>query len=269
MPKTYDIDCELNYTVQSATTFVFKIEAAFADDQTIMSESLVTSPPLRLTRLTDVLGTRTVKVDAPAGPLSVRYRARVNIHRDSPLHSLQEDDVAELPLEVIPFLTGSRYVESELIFTEAVNWIGTSDRGYARVSRICQWVQDNVKYEIGTSLPYGTTRDVLASRTGVCRDHAHVAIGLCRALNIPARFVAGHVMWDAPPPDFHALFEAWLGGRWVLFDPTQMANTDDVIRIGAGHDAADLSFATIFGSAQMTRMNPVVLPALGDIRIAA
>lgn len=269
MSKTYDIDCELNYNVQSPATFVFKIEAAMTADQTILSENLTTSPPLPLVRHTDGLGTRTVKVNVPPGPFSVRYCASVNVCRESPSTSLQETEVSELPLEAIPFLTGSRYVESELIFSEAVNWIGTFDRGYARVARICQWVHDHVKYEIGTSLPYGTTRDVLATRTGVCRDYAHVAIALCRALNIPARFVVGHVMWDAPPPDFHALFEAWLGGRWVLFDPTQMARTDDVIRIGTGHDAAALPFATIFGSAQMTRMNPLVFPALGDARMAA
>ncbi len=270
MPKTYDVDCELNYSVLSPTTFVFKIEAAQTPDQAILEERLTTVPPTSMTRLTDALGTRSVKMTAPAGPFGIRYQARVEIRRDDPANrQLGEIEVADLPLETIPYLSGSRYVESELIFAEAVKWIGTFDRGYARVERICQWVHDNVKYEVGTSRPYGTTRDVLASRTGVCRDYAHVAIALCRALNIPARFVVGHVIWDAPPPDFHALFEAWLGGRWVMFDPTQMARTDDVIRIGTGHDAADLPFASIFGNAQMTRMNPSVFPSLTDTRMAA
>lgn len=269
MSKTYDIDCELNYEVQSPSTFVFKIEAALSKDQSILSESLTTSPPLPLSRHTDSLGTRSVKVNVAPGPFSIRYQAGAAIHRQEVAKSIRETDVADLPIEVIPFLTGSRYVESELIFADAVNWIGTFNRGYARVARICSWVRDNVKYEIGSSQPYGTIRDVLASRTGVCRDYAHVAIALCRALNIPARFVVGHVMWDTPPPDFHALFEAWLDGQWVMFDPTQMADTGDVIRIGTGHDAADLPFATIFGNAQMTRMNPLVFPASQDARMAA
>ena len=265
----YDIDCELNYQVHSRSTFVFKIEAAIIPCQTIDNETLTISPPLPLSRYTDSLGNRTLRLTAPAGPLSVRYRACVTLQQTSMLRALHETDVADLPLEVLPFLTGSRYVESELIFQDAVRWIGTFDRGYARVARICQWVRDNVRYEIGSSIPYGTTRDVLATRTGVCRDYAHVAIALCRALNIPARFVVGHVLWETPPPDFHVLFEAWLDGQWLLFDPTQMAEPGKVIRIGTGFDAADLPFASIFGSAQMTRMSPLVFAHLRDGRLAA
>jgi len=258
MNKSFDIDCELNYQVLAPSTLVFKIEAALVPDQQLISESLTTLPALNLSRHIDVLGNRTASVNVQPGPFSIRYLARVDLmQRNSPV-ALREMEVHELPLQVLPYLTGSRYVESELMFQDALRWIGTHDRGYHRVTRICQWVRDNVKYEIGTSLPYGTTRDVLVTRTGVCRDYAHVAIGLCRALNIPARFVVGHVRWDTPPPDFHALFEAYLDGQWVLFDPTEMAEVGDVIRIGTGADAADLPFATIFGSAQMTRMAPLV-----------
>ena len=127
----------------------------------------------------------------------------------------------------------------------------------------------DVEYAVGTSIPYGTARDVLSTRTGVCRDHADVAIALCRTLNIPARFVMGHVIWDTPPPDFHALFEAWPGGRWTLFDPTRMVPPGNVIRIGCGLDAANLPFATIFGSAPMTRMTPLVFAHAQDRRLAA
>jgi transglutaminase-like putative cysteine protease len=258
MSKAFEIDCELNYDVQSPSTIIFKIEAAFSAEQSIGDEFLETVPQVPIGRYTDPLGTRTLRVNVLGGPFSIRYRTNAIVRRLPGSESLRETPVAYLPLDVLPFLTGSRYVESELIFQDAVRWIGTTDLGFRRVQRICQWVRDNVKYEIGTSLPYGTTRDVLASRTGVCRDYAHVAIGLCRALNIPARFVVGHVLWDEPPPDFHALFEAWLEGRWVLFDPTEMADPLNVIRIGTGQDAADLPFASIFGSAQMTRMAPLV-----------
>jgi transglutaminase-like putative cysteine protease len=269
MQKTYDIDCELNYDVHARTTMVFKIEAALTPEQTIVHESVAVAPNVSIGRHTDALGNRTLRVNPPIGPFSIRYRAAATVSRPLPRHVMHETEVAELPLDVLPYLAGSRYVESELFFHDAVRWIGTFDRGRARVERICRWVRDNVRYEIGTSIPYGTTRDVLATRTGVCRDYAHVAIALCRALNIPARFVVGHVMWDTPPPDFHALFEAWLDGQWVLFDPTQMAEPGHVIRIGTGHDAADLPFATIFGSATMTRMSPLVFDAIGDSRVAA
>jgi transglutaminase-like putative cysteine protease len=258
MARSFDIDCELNYDVRAPSTFVFKIEAAFAPEQWIGDESLTTLPALPVGRYTDQLGNRTLRINVQPGPFSIRYRTTAIVRRMPGTENLRETPVASMPLDVFPYLTGSRYVESELIFQDAVNWIGTTDLGFRRVERICQWVRDNVKYEVGTSKPNGTAQDVLAARTGVCRDYAHVAIGLCRALNIPARFVVGHVQWDDPPPDFHALFEAWLEGRWVLFDPTQMADALDVIRIGTGQDAADLPFASIFGSAEMTRMSPLV-----------
>ncbi len=267
--RSFDIDCELNYEVLAPSTFVFKIEAATVADQIVHWERLTTLPALPLERHSDMLGTRTLKVNVSPGPFSIRYEACATVERVDGHPGMRESDPAELPLDVMPFVTGSRYVESELIFADAVAWIGTADRGFERVERICRWVRDHIKYEIGTSIPYGTTRDVLASRTGVCRDYAHVSIALCRALNIPARFVVGHVMWDSPPPDFHALFEAWLDDRWVLFDPTQMAPTGDVIRIGSGHDAADLAFATIFGSANLVCMNPLVFPGSDQARRAA
>jgi transglutaminase-like putative cysteine protease len=269
MNKSFDIDCELNYEVLAPSTMVFKIEAALVPEQLLRYETLTTLPATNLSRHVDVLGNRTVRVNVMPGPFSIRYRAGVELlQRSLPTH-LREMEVRDLPLDVLPYLTGSRYVESELMFQDAMRWIGTYDRGYHRVHRICQWVRDNVKYEVGTSLPYGTTRDVLATRTGVCRDYAHIAIGLCRALNIPARFVVGHVLWETPPPDFHALFEAYLEGRWVLFDPTEMAEVGDVIRIGTGADAADLPFATIFGAAQMTRMAPLVFEAPARSLVAA
>jgi transglutaminase-like putative cysteine protease len=86
----------------------------------------------------------------------------------------------------------------------------------------------------------------------VCRDFAHLGITFCRALNIPARLVVGYVWFDEPPQDFHAVFEAWLGGRWVLFDATRMAPIDRLVRVGTGRDAKDVAFCTIFGAVRMT-----------------
>ena len=100
--------------------------------------------------------------------------------------------------------------------------------------------------------------NVLVNRAGVCRDFAHLAITFCRALNIPARFVTGYTWYADPPADFHAIFEVYLSGRWILFDATELAPITDLVRIGTGKDAADTAFATIFGSVKMTRMDPAV-----------
>ena len=97
----------------------------------------------------------------------------------------------------------------------------------------------------------------------MCRDFAHLGITFCRALNIPARLVVGYVWFDEPPQDFHAVFEAWLGGQWVLFDATRMAPVDRLVRVGTGRDAKDVAFCTIFGNVRRTDKR-LVIRALQD-----
>ena len=104
---------------------------------------------------------------------------------------------------------------------------------------------------------------MLANRAGVCRDFAHLMIALCRALNIPARFVTAYTRYTQPPPDFHAVVEVYLGHQWYLFDATGLAELSDLVRIGTGRDALDVPFATFFGSARMRRLSPMVAAATG------
>jgi transglutaminase-like putative cysteine protease len=129
------------------------------------------------------------------------------------------------------------------------------------VQTICEWIRTNVDYLIGSSTVTSGARDVLANRAGVCRDFAHLGITLCRALNIPARFVTAYTRYAEPPPDFHAVFEAYLGDGWQLFDPTGLSVTDQLIRIGTGRDASDVSFSTFFGTAKLRRLSPLVAVA--------
>ncbi len=150
----------------------------------------------------------------------------------------------------------TRYCESDLLSRAAVKLFGELRRGDSRVLAVCDWIFHNVDYQVGTSDSTTTAVDVFTQRVGVCRDFAHLGIDFCRALNIPARLVAGYARFDTPPPDFHAIFEAYLEGGWQLFDPTRMAEPAELMRIGWGHDAKDLAFATIFGPVVMTSMEP-------------
>jgi transglutaminase-like putative cysteine protease len=152
-------------------------------------------------------------------------------------------------------------IEVEAVYAFAVRKFGNLPPGYQRVRSICRWVKENVDYEVGSSTTTYTARDVLATRVGVCRDFAHLVIALCRALNIPARFVTAYTRYDDPPQDFHAVVEAFLGERWYLFDPTQLAEISDLIRLGTGRDASDVPFATFFGAARLRRLSPLVEPA--------
>ena len=122
------------------------------------------------------------------------------------------------------------------------------------MQHVTQWIHDHIAYQPGSSNALTAAPQVLSQRAGVCRDFAHLGITLCRALNIPARLAVGYVRFKEPPQDFHAVFEAWLGSQWVMFDPTGLAPAERLVRVGTGTDAKDVAFATLFGPVQMSRM---------------
>jgi transglutaminase-like putative cysteine protease len=258
--KTFDIHCELGYEVGGPSTFLLNIEAAIVPGQRVLHESLVTDPPLACDRYMDpVVQNRLVRFNAEAGPLRVNYFATVEVDgAPEGVPDAAEVPVGELPLEVLRFILPSRYCESDALMRMAVLEFGSLAPGAQRVESICVWIRDHIKYEIGTTQATHSAFDTVTGRAGVCRDFAHLAIALCRALNIPARFVTGYAPFADPPPDFHAVFEAYLGGRWHLFDPTALAMRADQVRIGTGRDAADVAFATIFGPVRMTYMCPLI-----------
>lgn len=150
----------------------------------------------------------------------------------------------------------ARYCEPDHLSAVAFKLFGNVQPGHARVAAITEWVRTNIDYRIGATTATTTARDVFVQRSGVCRDFAHLAVTFCRALNIPARLVCGYAHFDEPPPDFHAIFEAYLSGKWIMFDPTGMAPVDKLVRVATGRDAKDVAFATIFGPARMVSMSP-------------
>ncbi|RZI97815.1 MAG: transglutaminase family protein, partial [Haliea sp.] len=196
--------------------------------------------------------------DAPPGPLLVDYQAEVEVHSEHVADDLPETPVGEVPDEIFHYLMPTRYCESDVLGNVAQQMFGNQAPGIARVRNIVNWLHDSIAYQPGSSTSTTTAQDVFVKRAGVCRDFAHLGITLCRAVNIPARLVVGYVWFDEPPQDFHAVFEAWIGGRWVLFDATGMAPVDRMVRIGTGRDAKDVAFATFFGNVQMTRKEIMV-----------
>jgi len=257
--KTLKISCELDYMAGGEADYVFNLQAAHHPWQTILSEQLSVEPVAPFTFGLHPTGlNRLAKTRSGAGPFKVRYDATVQVDYPLPTGEEAEMSIAELPVEVIPYIWSSRYCESDAVLQVVGRTFGKMPRGYQRIEAICQWIRDNIVYQVGTSGPTTTTRDVLVNRAGVCRDFAHLGITFCRALNIPARFVTGYTWYTEPPADFHAIFEAFLGGRWILFDATQLAPLTEVVRIATGKDAADTAFATIFGQVKMPHMNPAV-----------
>lgn len=252
----YKVGCELDYEVtEGEASFLFHVEAQRCPGQVVEAEALAFQPPREPERhVAAGTGNRLLRVAAGPGPLRLRYEATVAL--DPALlrpEAVREVPPAQLPLALLPFLLPSRYVESDRLAAFARKQFGALPPGHARVDAICDWVHGQLDYVRGSSDEETTAADTLLARQGVCRDYAHLAIGLCRALGIPARFVSAYA-FQLDPPDFHAVMEAWLegpdGGRWFLFDPTRMAAPDGLVRIGLGRDAAEVAFCEPRGSVE-------------------
>jgi transglutaminase-like putative cysteine protease len=260
---------ELKYEIgEQPADFVFNIHAAHTPWQTVVSESLAISPPLEPLLQTDpVLGNRYMRVRAQPGPLTVRYEAVVDInhHRESPA-LLEEVPIARIPQQVLPFIYPSRYCQSDRLHRFASREFGHLRPGYWRVQAIRDWVRQRTSFTPASTNSSTSAMDTLIEQRGVCRDFAHLMIALCRAVNIPARFVTGIDYGAAVElglPDFHAYVEVYLGDRWYAFDPTGITAPMGLVRIGTGRDAADVAFATMFGS--LTSQAPAItISALDD-----
>ncbi len=257
--QTFDIDCTLDYEVRGPTDFVFQIHAHNGMDQQVLNESLVVTPDLpRHVYADPVIGHRFMRMHVDSGPLTLRYQARVQRTVQPIDPQAQEVPIADLPDDLLHNLNPSRYCESDHLSQATQDLFGQLPHGLSRVQAIVDWIHQNISYQIGTSNAMTTARDVFADRVGVCRDFAHLGVTFCRALNIPARLVVGYARFDEPPPDFHAMFEAYLGNRWVMFDATHMSPIDDLVRVATGRDAKDVAFATIYGPATMVAMAPLL-----------
>ncbi|MDR6951905.1 transglutaminase-like putative cysteine protease [Ancylobacter sp. 3268] len=258
----FNVSSRLDYEVRSTTVFVLNVEAAALRNQKVLAENLVLEPPLALDRhVANDSGTRFVRVVAEPGTFSVGYNGHIelNMHDADPA-TVPEVAIAELPLEVAPYLNPSRYCQADLLGRFAQREFGGLPPGHSRVTQICNWIYDHVDYVRGASDAQTSAYDTMVLRAGVCRDFAHLGISFCRALGIPARFASAYA-WQLDPPDFHAVFEVYLGDSWYLFDPTRQAALQGLVRIGVGRDAADAAFATIHGDAEMTGMQVSITPA--------
>lgn len=255
-PSITALRCDLEYAVYADAHFCFNLQAARSGGQEVLEESLHVTPSNGMEEYEDPNnGNRFFRCNVTSGVLKIRYDARVRLSRAHPDESLLESAVGDLPHDVLHCLMPTRYCESDVMSRAAQHLFGQIPQGYRRVSHICEWIRENIAYELGVSTATTSAKDVYLQRAGVCRDFSHLAITFCRALNIPARLVVGYVHFQEPPQDFHAVFEVWLGGQWVMFDPTALAPVERVVRVGTGRDAKDTAFATLFGPVSMTYMN--------------
>jgi len=247
----FEVFSELKYEVRMPTTFIFNIQASRTSSQTVIEEKLITDPLLKLEEFTSSTGeARFIKLQVPKKiNFTIAYRAVVDLHYNviNQQKLLNTVPVIKLDADVIPYLFPSRYCQSDKLQKLATKEFGDIENAYARVSAINEWIYNNVEYLGGVTNSSTSAHDTLTERVGVCRDFAHLGITLCRALSIPARYFTAYA-YNLNPPDFHACFEAYIGGEWIFFDPTKLVPANGLIKIANGRDAADAAVASIFGN---------------------
>ncbi len=164
------------------------------------------------------------------------------------------------PEETLVFLLGSRYCETDKLSEFAWDRFSGAPFGWARVQAICDFVHQHIQFGYEFASPTKTAWEVFNERKGVCRDFAHLAITLCRCMNIPARYCTGYlgdigVPKDPSPMDFAGWFEAYLGGAWYTFDPRNNVPRIGRVLIARGRDAADVAITTTFGPNTLTELS--------------
>jgi transglutaminase-like putative cysteine protease len=221
-------------------------------------------PDIRARQGLDPFGNVWTRFLAPAGRLEIRTNLLI---RDSGLPDEVVPDaeqwaVQELPDEVLPFLYGIRYCDTQKLTDLAWSLFGPVRGGWARVQAICDYVNDRIQFGYRHARCDRTASEGHAEQVGVCRDFAHLAVTLCRCMNIPARYCTGYlgdigVPKDLAPMDFSAWFEVFLDGRWFTFDARHNVPRIGRVVIARGRDAADVAISTHFGNAKLTRFNVV------------
>lgn len=255
------VGCEFKYDVSSPTVATVQVRPRSDAFHQLVTESWTTLPAVPIDEYSDFYGNPVKRLVMPRGDLSLRYDAQVVVQDrpDPDASAAAQPPVDEVPGELLHYTLPSRYCLSDRLMGVAWELFGQTEPGGRRVQAICDWVHDNLKFQYGSSSPLTTSVDVFESRTGVCRDFAHLAITFCRALNIPARYAFGylpdiHVRPSPHPMDFAAWMEVWLGDRWWTFDPRNNERRVGRVLIGRGRDALDVAMLTTFGPAAFRSM---------------
>lgn len=225
----------------------------------VVPDNLVSDPPVPISAYRDTYGNWCSRLVAPMGEIRLSTDAvvRDSGERDEVVISAKQHAVQDLPDETLQFLLGSRYCETDLLSGVAWDLFGGTPEGWPRVQAICDFVHERVTFGYEHARATKTAWDTYNERTGVCRDYTHLAIALCRAMNIPARYCTGYLsdLGTAPPygeGDFAAWFEAYLDGRWYTFDPRNHVPRIGRVLMARGRDAADVPLSHSFGPNTLT-----------------
>lgn len=261
---TVKISVRLLFELSEPTDTMLQFEAAAIPEQQIISTQTTMGAALHCARVAaqDTIGERLMlRIE---GKQAIDYDAVVRVDRKLPdISSLPAMMPHELPGEAIQYLLDSRYCLADK-FRSFVDSEFDGLQGGAQIAAMRDWIENHFVYTPGSSNGDTTALDTFIERRGVCRDYAHVMVTLARAAGIPSRYCSVYAP-GVEPPDFHAVAEVFLadpdgpGGTWQLVDATGMADAAETVKIGVGRDAADVSFMTTFGMADLTYKDVQVL----------
>jgi transglutaminase-like putative cysteine protease len=219
----------------------------------IVPDNMTTSPVVPVTQYRDGFGNWCSRIVVPAGRTLISSTAvlRDSGAPDPVVPSARQHEVQDLPSEVLVFLLGSRYCETDRLSETAWQLFGQTPLGWGRVQAICDFVHNHIAFNYMDARATRTAWEAFIERRGVCRDFAHLAVAFCRCMNIPARYCTGYLgdigVPPAGPMDFSAWFEAYLDGAWHVFDPRNHIPRIGRVLMAHGRDATDVAITNTFG----------------------
>jgi transglutaminase-like putative cysteine protease len=251
------VGCHIVYETPAPTPILLVLKPRHDEQQIVVQQELTFTPHVPFFHFEDAHGNLTDRAVLLPGQNVIHHDAIVSVSSlpDNPDGTGDPVPVHQLPPETLRYTLPSRYCDSDKLLNFAWVQFGWFLNGYNRVQAICDWVHNNIEYRFGSGSSVSSASDVLNQRYGVCRDFAHLAIALCRAFNIPARYVTGHLpdigRFDpGSAMDFHAYFEVYLGHRWSTFDARFNTPRIGRVKVAHGLDAVDGAFSTIYGEVQ-------------------
>ena len=251
---------ELIYDCPQPTPMILTLSIHFTRvSDIVVPDHLIATPSIPVGAYRDAYGNWCTRLVAPPGRLRLSADAVLNDtgEADRVVPSAQQHPVQDLPEETLVFLLGSRYCETDRLSQTAWDLFGNAPTGWGRVQAICDFVHRHVTFGYEHARATRTAGETFDEGVGVCRDYAHLAIALCRCMNIPARYCAGYLSdIGVPPPhgpmDFAGWFEAYLGGCWHTFDARNNVPRIGRVLIARGRDAADVPIVHSFGPNTLT-----------------
>jgi transglutaminase-like putative cysteine protease len=256
---TVRVGCHLAYDTTVPTPVLFVLKPRLEGRVLVMQEKLSFGIGQPSYEFQDSHGNITYRSTLMPGRNEIRHDALVAVSSLPDSRDIYGPilTVGQLPSDLLRYTLPSRYCDSDKLMDFAWKQFGQTTHGLPRVQAICDWVHTNIEYRFGSGRPDLSASEVIARRHGVCRDFAHVAIALCRAFNLPARYVTGHLpdigcKDPGSAMDFHAYCEVYLGNEWLTFDPRFNVPRIGRVKVAHGADAVDGAFATIYGEAKPT-----------------